>query len=211
MPIIQQVLVKKVYICNSSINNMEEAEHVRMVIISTQESLKNNDSLKLHQISNQTIHSASCLQDPASITLAIIIYALSKLIERRDYAKIKDWSKFVKKLNSTLNLAIKANDKKDYDLYEKYIENSRKLFDTLSINLKPYIEEVIRKSAINKAAKIYEHGISLGQTAKILGITQWELFEYAGQREKLVPSKIKTMDVKKRAKMAMDFFLLGEE
>ena len=103
---------------------MEESEHIREVITTTQKSLLSNDALRLNQLSNQTIHSASCLQDPASITLAIIIYALSKLIERRDYAKIKSWSKFVKKLNSTLNLAIKANDKKDYNLYEKYIENS---------------------------------------------------------------------------------------
>lgn len=184
---------------------MEEAEHIHEVITTTQKSLMSNDALRLNQLSNQTIHSASCLQDPASITLAVIIYTLSKLIERRDYAKIENWSKFVKKMNSTLILAIKANDKRNYNLYESYIERARKLFDTLSINLKPYIGEVLRKSAINKAGKIYEHGISLGQTAKILGITQWELFEYAGQREKFMPSKIKTIDVKKRAKMALDF------
>ena len=184
---------------------MEEPEHIREVITTTKKSLMNNDALRLNQLSNQTIHSASCLQDPASITLAVIIYTLSKLIERKDYAKIENWSKFVKKMNSILNLAIKATEKENYSLYENYIEKGRKLFGTLSINLKPYIEEVMRKSAINKAGKIYEHGISLGQTAKILGITQWELFEYAGQRDTLMSSKIKTIDIKKRAKMALDF------
>lgn len=190
---------------------MEEPEHIREVITVTQKSLTSNDALRLNQLSNQTIHSASCLQDPASITLAVIIYTLSKLIERKDFDRIKNWSKFVKKMHSFLNLAIKATEKRDYDLYESYIERARKLFDTLSINLKPYIEEVLRKSAINKAGKIYEHGISLGQTAKILGITQWELFEYAGQREKLTPTKIKTLDIKKRVKMALDFLSVEDK
>ncbi|MBI2632308.1 hypothetical protein HYW75_04860 [Candidatus Pacearchaeota archaeon] len=190
---------------------MEEPEHIREVITVTQKSLTSNDALRLNQLSNQTIHSASCLQDPASITLAVIIYTLSKLIERKDFDRIKNWSKFVKKMNSFLNLAVKATEKRNYDLYESYIERARKLFDTLSIKLKPYIEEVLRKSSINKAGKIYEHGISLGQTAKILGITQWELFEYAGQREKLAPTKIKTLDVIKRVKMAMDFLSVEDK
>jgi predicted transcriptional regulator len=72
--------------------------------------------------------------------------------------------------------------------------------------MKPYIQEVLRKASINKASKIYEHGISLGQTAQLLGITQWELSEYSGQTNVSDNDYNKTLDIKKRAKMALEFF-----
>ena len=40
---------------------------------------------------------------------------------------------------------------------------------------------MFRRARINKASRIYEHGISLAQTAELLGITQWELMKYLGQ------------------------------
>ena len=185
---------------------MEEQEHIKKVINTTKEAIIKKDSLLLNSLSNQTIHTASCMQDPGSITLTVIIYALSKLIERRDYNKIKNWSLFTKKLILNLNLAMKASEEKNQQAYESYLERVRKLFTTLSINIKPYIEEVLRKSSINKANKIYEHGISLGQTSKLLGITQWELLEYTGQRQNPYLIENKTSNVRKRTDMALEFF-----
>jgi predicted transcriptional regulator len=83
---------------------------------------------------------------------------------------------------------------------------ARKTLSSLSVNLKPYIEEVMRKASINKASKIYEHGISLGQTANLLGISQWELSEYTGQTSIADTNYNNTINTKKRAQMAMEFF-----
>ncbi len=183
---------------------MEEPEHIKEVITTTLTALKNQDAVRLNQLSNQTIHTASCMQDPGSITLTVIIYTLSKLIERKDYEKIKNWPVFVKKISATLQLALKAVEQERYEVYENYLATARTSFVSLSVNLKPYIEEVLRKSSVNKASKIYEHGISLGQTAKLLGITPWEIQEYLGQKSIDLPQK--SLDVKKRAKSAMEFF-----
>jgi len=83
--------------------------------------------------------------------------------------------------------------------------NARKAIVSASPNLKNYIEEILKKSSINRANKLYEHGISLGQTAKLLGLTQWEISEYAGQSktDEYVSS---LLSAKQRAKMAMEFF-----
>ena len=86
------------------------------------------------------------------------------------------------------------------------MEQARKSVTVVSINLKPYIEEVLRKASINKASKIYEHGLSMGKTAKLLGISEWELAEYTGQtRMADLPQNV-TMGEKERAKMALEFF-----
>jgi hypothetical protein len=53
---------------------------------------------------------------------------------------------------------------------------------------------------------LYEHGISLGQTASLLGITNWELAEYTGQGKSMEEFHDGWITEKERAKMAMDFF-----
>jgi len=185
---------------------MEEAEHIIEVLQAAKGSVKNLDAAKLRELSNQTIHSASIYQDPGSLTLAVIIYALSKLIERNDEKKIKTWPSFIKKLNSYFDLGISALNQDKYDKYESYLQSIRKSLSGVSPNLKSYVQEVLRKASISKASKIYEHGISMGQTANLLGITQWELSEYAGQKPVPDAEFNISIDVKKRAKMALEFF-----
>lgn len=185
---------------------MEEIGHIIDVIKGTKKSLIGYDSVKLRELSNQTIHNASAHQDVGCITLAVLVYTLSKLVERQDYKKIKNWNVFVKKFISFLNLAIISLKEGNEEKYVDYLERARKTFNSFSVNLKPYIQEVLRKSSVNKASKIYEHGISMGRTAKILGITQWELSEYTGQRAINDNPYNETIDVNKRARTALEFF-----
>jgi len=185
---------------------MEEFPHLIEVVKNTKESLIKYDASKLNELSNQTLHQASAHQDMGCITLAVLIYTLSKLVERQDYRKIRNWDKFVKRFNSYMDLSILALKEQNEEKYNKYLEEARKTITSISINLKPYIQEVMRKASINKASKIYEHGISMGRTAKMLGITQWELSEYSGQKSIPENPYNETLGVKKRAKTAMEFF-----
>ena len=73
--------------------------------------------------------------------------------------------------------------------------------------MKKHIQDIFRKASINKASKIYEHGISMEKTANLLGITMFELASYAGQREQVLEvPMVKGIDVKSRIKLAMDMF-----
>jgi len=184
----------------------KEAKHLIDVLEQTLSSLKDEDAAKLKALSDETIHNASIYQDAGNISVAVLIYTISKLIERNDHKKIKTWGKFVKKLNLFFSLAISALKQDNFNKYESYLENARKSINSISVNLKPYIQEVLRKASINKGSKIYEHGISLGQTAKILGVTQWELSEYTGQTQIPDTPYSITIDVQKRAKLALEFF-----
>ena len=185
---------------------MEEVEHLITVLESTKQALQENNLLALKDLSNQTIHCAATIQDEGSITIAVLVYSLSKLIERKDHMNIKNWDQFSKKIKSFLSLAVLALEEKKFDKYIDYLGNARKSLNTVSSNLKPFIQEVIRKAAINKASQIYKHGISLEKTANLLGITQWELAEYTGQTKVAETNYNITIDVKKRAKIALEFF-----
>ena len=185
---------------------MEEVEHVIEVLESARKAIKEEDILKLGELSNQTIHSVSTHQDTGNVTMAVIVYTLSKLIERKSALKIKNWDLFIKKIDSQFSLAIRALKEEKYEKYEKYMKMARKSLGSASLNIKAYIQEVIRKASINKGSKIYEHGISLGQTAQILGITEWELSEYTGQTKVSDIRFNSTVNVEQRAKIALEFF-----
>ena len=76
----------------------------------------------------------------------------------------------------------------------------------ISPGMKKHIQDVFRKASINKASKIYGHGVSMENTAKLLGITVWELADYAGQAEISDAPESKTLGVKERIKIVEDIF-----
>ena len=184
----------------------EEIIHLTNLLKSVQNALIKKDAVQLKNLSNQTLHSSSIHQHRGLIAIAVISYALSKIIERGDFKEIANWNVFVKKFNAALSLAISALKKSDFDEYGKQIQHARRHLEEVSTNLKSYMKEIIQKARINKASRIYEHGISLEQTAKLLGITQWDLSEYTGRSKTPEVKQNLTINTKTRAKTALEFF-----
>lgn len=182
---------------------MKEKENVIRILKESKLAIEKKDVVKLKELSDQTIHTASTTQDPDNVAIAVIVYSLSKIIERQNsLEKCKKFCKEVVFSIEGLLSALKTNDQNKIKIYLEKLRNSL----NKAGNVKSYIQDVFRKAAINKASKIYEHGISMEQTAKLLGITVWELAGYAGQKVDSSTEQSKTTDVKKRIKIAMEIF-----
>lgn len=185
---------------------MEEKEHVLEVLRETKNSLKNKNYIKIKNLSNEIVHNSSIHQDPDIISLAVILYSLSKLIEREHYKEYANWQNFYKNYLRGIDILIKAIEKNDIEKFRLEVNYVTKLINSLTGNLKIYIADVFSKAKINKASGIYEHGISMETTAKILGISVWELAEYAGQTKVADINLSITMPLIKRIKLAEDIF-----
>ncbi len=185
---------------------MEEKGHVVEILAEAKKAIKGSEVIQLKELSNQTIHTASITQDPDNIALAVILYALSKIIERRKYQDYPDWPKFEKNYTSALDNALLALKRNEMEVYRDQIGRVRDFIKNIGGHLKGYVEEVFRKAQINKGSRIYEHGISLEKTAKILGITIWELNSYVGQTGIADVNLAYTLDIKKRLKNAEEIF-----
>jgi hypothetical protein len=186
---------------------MQEKENILRILEETKKALKNNDSFKLKELSNQTVHTASISQDSDNITIAVLVYSLSKIIERKEYQSMKNWDEFYKSISIQIDLAISSLKKNDDKKLKQAIETFRAKLEKFSGTLKIYIQDVFRKAQINKASKIYEHGISMEQTAKLLGITMFELASYAAQKPEISNAPFnQTLDVKSRIKIAEEMF-----
>jgi hypothetical protein len=184
-----------------------DLSQIHKVLIDTKEALKQKSSVELSHLSNATLHSAAVNQDALNIIVAVLVYALSKVFSRNYYTQLEGWDTFQTSLNASLDemiLACRKNDSKSVLL------NAGKIRDSLNLiegNLGVYIKDVFRKAEVNKAFKLYEHGLSSEQTAKLLGISLWELSSYIGQSTITEAHVSVTMPEKERIKIAEDFLL----
>lgn len=160
---------------------MQEKEHILGIIKKAREAVEKEDVIELKNLSDQTVHSSSIYHDPDNIAIAVIIYSLSKIVERERYQQYPEWKKFFSSYLSSLDNMAKAIEKNNLELYRENAKKIRSSINQLSGNFKKHIQDVFRKAEISKASRIYEHGISMEETASLLGITIWELAEYAGQ------------------------------
>jgi len=176
---------------------MEERENIIRILEETKIALNAKDTLKLKQLSDQTNNTASRVQDEDNIAVAVIVYSLGKILER-EY--VENLGLIVKEIDEIIK-----SIKKDESLLKENLKKLRVDIGKISPGMKKYIQEVFRKASINKASKIYGHGVSMQNTAKLLGITVWELANYAGQKGTEVPES-RTLGARERIKLVEEIF-----
>jgi len=185
---------------------MKEEANILEILKETKIALGSNNSSKIKNLSNQTINTSSRTQDMDNIAVAVIVYSLSKIIERQDYRQLPGWNPFYKKISLYLDKSIEDIEKKNYDKFREDFKAIRGSIDNLSGKLKTYTKEVLRNASINKASRMYEHGISMEQTANLLGVTLYELANYVGRTDISSHPENKTRNTSDRIKLAMGMF-----
>lgn len=183
----------------------EEYSNILRVLQKSYNAILNRDTALLRELSNHTIHSASISQNTDFVTVSIIVYSFSKIFER-NYSEYKDWDKFYLSIKNNLKKAIYNLKKNDLIGYEKDIKDISLTIDNLDKKLKNYIQEVFDAAKVHKASRIHEHGISIGRTAELLGVSQWELMDYTGKTGISDVPLSQTMDISARIKIARSIF-----
>ncbi len=138
---------------------------------------ENIDASRLREISNHTIHDASIFQDSDSISNAVVVYAASKMIENDDSVAAK--------LAPLFEDAYRYLRQEDIYAYRKTVKRMLKTIKRLSEKeegLKGFINDTLTKARINKGGRMVYHGVSLARTAKLLGLSRWELMSYIGSK-----------------------------
>ena len=191
---------------------MQEKENILKIFKGTKSAITNGDIVTLKNLSNQTTNTAALTNDPDNIAVAVIVYSISKLLERQNYQQLPGWKDFYNTIFKCLDNAIDSIQKNDDEGIKRDLKCLRDSLIKVSGNLKKYISDVFRKASINKASKLYEHGLSMEKTAKLLGITMFELASYAGSREEISETPIvKGFDVNSRIKVAQEMFKWGRK
>ena len=171
------------------------------ILQETLTALKKGDYTALKEISNHTIHNASIFQDQDSLSIAVLIYAVHKIMVSEHKSQI------MPNLVTSLEQAQHALEQQNMAEYRIIIRNLFKLVAETDEHLHLYIRVVIDQAQIKKGSKLFEHGISLARAAELLGISRWELMQYIGKTR--LPEQIPSnMDVRDRVKYARKIFRL---
>ncbi|MAH51131.1 hypothetical protein CMI37_35265 [Candidatus Pacearchaeota archaeon] len=185
---------------------MKEVEHILRILKETREAFDTGDVVRVKHLSNQTIHTAAISQDGDNVVVAVLVYALGKVLERERYREMAGWDVFYKTLIKNFDIAIKSLEKNDIEKFREAVGAIRNCLNEIDEDLGLYIQDVFRKAEINKAFKLYEHGLSSEQTAKLLGVSLWDLSTYIGQSSISEAFASETLPVQERVKIAEEIF-----
>jgi predicted transcriptional regulator len=140
--------------------------------------------VEILRLSDYTIHSASVFQDKISNMLAISTYSLGYMLQNEKVRRKsgEEFFKFVDTIREMISVAINQLEKNDIVGFDIKMKQILREIARMDFRFGEHIEFVIKKAKLEKATKIIEHGISTGRVADILGLNEWELMEYLGER-----------------------------
>lgn len=167
--------------------------------------MQSQDYFQLKLLSNFVIHNAGIFQDEDSVSTAVVIYSLSKIFASGKPREDPDWKTFVSNTAATIDSAVNSLERDDEGAFRSAIKILFVQISRIDQKFNKYINEVIEQARIKKGSKVYEHGISTGRAAELMGITTWELQGYLGHTRiaELTP---KTGKIKDRLSLARSLF-----
>lgn len=160
---------------------MKEVGNILRILREAKDFVEEDRFNELKALSNQTIHSAAISQDGDNLIVAVLIYSLGKVMERPHYREMEGWDEFYGALIGHLDGAIVALIENDVDEARFHLGAIRNSLNEIEGDLGFWIKDVFRKAEINKAFKLYEHGLSVEATAELLGVSLWDMASYIGQ------------------------------
>jgi len=128
-------------------------------------------SSDLKRLSNQIMEDVSLFQDKDSISIAILVYSLYKVFTKNESIEKRQIKALITKAIASIDVEA------EFRSYIRLLFNQIKKYDK---NIDSNILEILRHAQIKKGLKVYEHGLSIGQAAEIIGVSQWELMDYLG-------------------------------
>jgi len=185
---------------------MQESDNIIRILKEAKDAIAQNDSYKLKNLSDQTLHAAAIYQDADNIMVSVIVYSMSKIIERETYKRMPGWKEFYNVLQRNLDFAINAVEKNQMEKFVLALGTIRNSINEIEGDLPIYIKDIFYKAGINKAFKLYEHGLSAEKTASLLGVSLWDLATYIGQSTVSESHHNESIPAKDRIKLAQDFF-----
>ena len=147
----------------------------------------------LHEAMASAIH-----KDLDIISITVLIYSIYKVLNAFNAADYDD-------LLIKLNAAKDALAKRDLGVYNRNIRLSYELVKKSNAEIKVHLQDVMQAARIKKGTALLERGLSIGQAAGLMGLSNWDLQQYAGKTTLLEPDR-EAVSALKRLQQAYKIF-----
>ena len=157
-----------------------------------------HDIEELKTLSDHAIENIALYKDLELVSVTVLIYSLYKIAEK---FKREDHDKLIRSLES----AVASLKSKNFGKYNRAIKSLYAHVKKFNTKIKIHLQDVMDAARIKKGSTLLQHGLSLGQAAGLMGLSNWDLQAYAG-KTKFVGKHTETIPANKRMMVAMRLF-----
>lgn len=156
----------------------------------------NVESMK--QLSDEAIEDVALHKDLDVVSITVLFYSIYKVVDCLDD---ESFDYLIKGMTNARD-ALQANS---FGRYNKSIKNMFVTVRGCNAKVKEHFEDVMDAARIKKGAVLLQKGLSLGQAAGLMGLSNWDLQEYAG-RTVILGAHVEKVQAKKRLLTAFKLF-----
>ncbi|MEK6950485.1 MAG: hypothetical protein AABX13_02060 [Nanoarchaeota archaeon] len=157
---------------------------------------KDIEELKL--VSDHAIEDVAVQKDLELVSITVLLYSLYKIVPS---ISDKDYKDIWNELHTTYHAL------KTYKLGQ-YNSSVKRLFEIVkrsNAKVQEHLQDVMQAARIKKGASLLQRGLSIGQAAGIMGLSNWDLQQYAGKTMVLAQHDEK-YPAEKRLQQALKLF-----
>ena len=144
----------------------------RAIEILSKKELKDKEELII--LSDHAVEDVALHKDLDLISVTVLIYSIYKVL---DCISPEDYDNLV----SNLQDAHKHLSALNFGRYNKAIKHLFKIVHACNAKVKLHFQDVMQAAKIKKGAILLGKGLSIGQAAGLMGLSNWDLQQYAGK------------------------------
>ena len=137
-------------------------------------SLPRVNAADLKRLSNELAEDISLFHHRDAISVSVLSYSLYKIFSKNPLLERKALVVLISDALKRLHTPV------------QFRTGIRKVFDELKKydrDIGANILHTIRHAEIKRGLKVYEHGLSIGYAAEMMGVSRWEMMDYLGSRD----------------------------
>ncbi len=156
-------------------------KEILYVLSHAQEILKSKemgDGEHLKELSDHAIEEVAAYKDMDLVSISVLIYSIYKILQE---IKPEDYQDLLKELGN----AQQSLEKDQLGRYNASIKTLFELVRKSNAKVKTHLQDVMQAARIKKSAVLLHHGLSIGQAAGLMGLSNWDLQPYVGRTTSL--------------------------
>lgn len=159
------------------------------------------DVEELQRLSDHAIDDIAVQKDLELVSISVLFYSVYKIISKfseDDYQEVLD------KLQS----AERYLQRDDLGKYNQSIKALFEIVRKCNVKVREHLQDVMQAARIKKGTALLQRGLSIGQAAGIMGLSNWDLQHYAGKTMALSGHEEK-IPAGRRVRIALRLFGVG--
>ncbi|MBI2668993.1 hypothetical protein HYX14_04065 [Candidatus Woesearchaeota archaeon] len=146
------------------------------------------DVLQLQKLSEHAIEDVAVYKDTDAVATGVMFYSLFKIIPKMNDEEYRD-------LVDELQKAYANLQKNNFSRYNASMKTIFNIIQKCHAQVREHLQDVMQAARIKNAHALVQRGLSIGQAAGLMGLSNWDLQQYAGrttaleQHDEAIPAK----------------------